>query len=169
MLIDAWTRRHGLTADVGRPFRLLLSHLRKTHKALWYLKTEGHMARFAVGHTVEVAARHYADIPALRPLHDATVTDALEGALKSALTPLVLTPEQEDVWRADPASIPAIPARNDPIALLNGDQDVWLAGCGGFFASPGRASSSGRHRAITGSRLRPLRLSIASFGRWITV
>jgi hypothetical protein len=136
MLIDAWTRRHGLTDDVGRPFRLLLSHLRKTHKALWYLKTEGHMTRFAVGHTVEVAARHYADIPALRPLHDATVTDALEGALKSALTPLVLTPEQEDVWRADPASIPDLPARNDPIALLNGDQDVWLAGCGGFFASP---------------------------------
>jgi intergrase/recombinase len=64
-----------------RPLYLRLSHLRKTHKALWYLKTEGHMARFAVGHTVEIAARHYADIPSLRPLHEQTVADALEEAL----------------------------------------------------------------------------------------
>jgi intergrase/recombinase len=62
------------------PF-LRLSQLRKTHKALWYLKTEGHMARFAVGHTAEIAARHYADIPSLRPLHEQTVADALEEAL----------------------------------------------------------------------------------------
>ena len=35
------------------------------------------MARFAVGHTPEIAARHYADIPSLRPLHEATVAEAL--------------------------------------------------------------------------------------------
>ena len=46
-----WTRRHDIVDDDGRPLRLLLSHLRKTHKALWYIKTEGHIARFAVGHT----------------------------------------------------------------------------------------------------------------------
>jgi hypothetical protein len=63
MTIDAWTQRHGIVDDAGRPLYLRLSQLRKTHKALWYLKTEGHMARFAVGHTVEIAARHYADIP----------------------------------------------------------------------------------------------------------
>jgi hypothetical protein len=68
--IDAWTRRHGILDDTGRPLRLVLSHLRKAHKALWYLKTEGHVARFAVGHTPEVAARHYADVPALLPLHE---------------------------------------------------------------------------------------------------
>ena len=78
-LVDAWTRRHGIVDDDGRPLRLLLSRLRKTHKALWYLKTEGHMARFAVGHTPEVAARHYADIPALRPLHEQTVAEALKS------------------------------------------------------------------------------------------
>lgn len=135
-LVDSWTRRHGIVDDDGRPLRLLLSHLRKTHKALWYIKTEGHMARFAVGHTPDVAARHYADVPALRPLHAATVAEALEDALKSALTPIILTPEQEHVWRADPANAPNIPGGNDPIAVLDGEQDVWLAGCGGFYASP---------------------------------
>jgi hypothetical protein len=68
-MLDAWTRRHGVVDDDGRPLRLLLCRLRKTHKALWYLKTEGHLARFAVGHTPEIATRHYADVPALRPLH----------------------------------------------------------------------------------------------------
>ncbi|MGK4455567.1 hypothetical protein, partial [Klebsiella pneumoniae] len=81
MTIDAWTQRHGIVDDAGRPLFLRLSQLRKTHKALWYLKTEGHMARFAVGHTAEIAARHYADIPALRPLHEQAVADALEEAL----------------------------------------------------------------------------------------
>ena len=83
-LVDSWTRRHDIVDDDGRPLRLLLSRLRKTHKALWYLKTEGHMARFAVGHTPEVAARHYADVPALRPLHEATVADAFREAVNSA-------------------------------------------------------------------------------------
>jgi hypothetical protein len=134
--IDAWTARHGIVDDEGRPLRLVLSRLRKTHKALWYRKTEGHMARFAIGHTPEVAARHYADVPALRPLHEATIAEALEDAVTSALTPVVLTPVQEDAWRADPISAPGAPAGSDPIALLDGKQDVWLASCGGFYASP---------------------------------
>jgi len=134
--IDTWTRRHGIVDDDGRPLRLVLSRLRKTHKALWYLKTEGHVARFAVGHTPEVAARYYADVPALRPLHEATVAEAFQEAVASAVTPIVLTPEQEDAWRADPAHAPNAPLGSDPIALLGGDQDVWLASCGGFYASP---------------------------------
>lgn len=62
-LVDNWVAGHGIVDDDRRPLHLILSRLRKTHKALWYLKTEGHMARFAVGHTPEIAARHYADIP----------------------------------------------------------------------------------------------------------
>jgi hypothetical protein len=134
-LVDSWTRRHDIVDDDGRPFRLLLSRLRKTHKALWYLKTEGHMARFAVGHTPEVAARHYADVPALRPLHEATVADAFREAVKSA-APIVLTEKQEAAWRTGPTQASAIPEGCDPIALLDGEQDVWLAGCAGFYASP---------------------------------
>ena len=135
-LVDSWTRRHDIVDDDRRPLRLLLSRLRKTHKALWYLKTEGHMARFAVGHTPEVAARHYADVPALRPLHETTVADAFREAVNSARAPIVLTEKQEAAWRTSPTQASAIPEGCDPIALLDGEQDVWLAGCAGFYASP---------------------------------
>jgi hypothetical protein len=136
MLIDSWTRRHGIVDDDGRPLRLLLSHLRKTHKALWYLKTEGHMTRFAVGHTPEVAARHYADVPALRPLHETTVAEAFREVVAAAVAPTVLDPDQEAAWRRDSAQAPNVPAGIDPITLLDGEQDVWLASCAGFHASP---------------------------------
>jgi hypothetical protein len=134
--IDAWTRRHGIVDDDRRPLRLVLSRLRKTHKALWYLKTEGHVARFAVGHTPEVGARHYADVPALRPLHEATVAEAFRDAVASAVTPIVLTAAQEAAWRADPTHAPNILSGSDPAALLDGEQDVWLASCAAFHNSP---------------------------------
>jgi hypothetical protein len=47
------------------------------------------MARFAVGHTVDVAARHYADVPSPRPLHETTVAATFEDAV-AATAPLVL-------------------------------------------------------------------------------
>lgn len=131
-LVDNWVAGHGIVDDDRRPLHLILSRLRKTHKALWYLKTEGHMARFAVGHTPEIAARHYADIPSLRPLHEATVAEALTEVVAAA-GPIVLSPDSESLWRegAD------IPVQTDNIpALLDGDQDVWLAACSGFQNSP---------------------------------
>ncbi|MGA8757386.1 MAG: hypothetical protein WB611_13860, partial [Stellaceae bacterium] len=76
------------------------------------------------------------DVPTLRPLHEATVAEAFHEAVASAVTPIVLTPEQEDAWRADLAHAPNAPLGSDPIALLGGNQDVWLASCGGFYASP---------------------------------
>jgi hypothetical protein len=135
-MTDAWTRRHAIVDDDGQPLRLLLSRLRKTHKALWYRKTEGHMARFAVGHTIEVAARHYADIPSLRPLHEATVADAFEEAVAAARAPILLTPEQEADWRAMPEHADGVVAPDTVVPLLDGNQDVWLASCAGFYASP---------------------------------
>ena len=57
-----WIRRHGLLDDTGRPLNLVLLRLRKTHKAEWYEKTQGQLEQFAVGHTVQVAATHYADM-----------------------------------------------------------------------------------------------------------
>jgi len=135
-MTDAWTRRHAIVDDDGQPLRLLLSRLRKTHKALWYRKTEGHMARFAVGHTVEVAARHYADIPSLRPLHEAAVADAFEEVVAAARAPTLLSLEQEADWRAAPEHAGGIVAPDAVASLLDGDQDVWLASCAGFYASP---------------------------------
>ena len=83
-----------------------------------------------------MAARHYADVPALRPLHEATVAEAFREAVTSAAMPIVLTPEREEAWRADPGHLAEVPGAADPAALLDGEQDVWLASCTGFYASP---------------------------------
>lgn len=130
--IDAWTLRHRIVNDEDQPLYLRLSQLRKTHKALWYLKTEGHMTRFATGHSVEIAARHYADIPSLRPLHEQTVADALEEAL---LGPKILAPSDEEKLRSESA-LNASKEGDVSVALLDGKQDVWLASCGNFYSSP---------------------------------
>lgn len=131
-LVDRWTGSHRIVDNDGEPLRLVLSRLRKTHKALWYLKTEGHMARFAIGHTPEIAARHYADIPSLRPLHEATVAEAFSEVV-AAVGPIILTPADEDCWRL---SMDVSEEENDVDALLDGEQDVWLAACSGFDRSP---------------------------------
>ncbi|MGN7755559.1 hypothetical protein [Sinorhizobium sp. 22678] len=131
-LVDRWTAGHGIVDDDGEPLRLILSRLRKTHKALWYLKTEGHMTRFAIGHTPEIAARHYADIPSLRPLHEATIAEAFSEVVAAA-GPIVLVPAQEDPWRQCDATPEA---RENRDGILSGEQDVWLAACSGFDRSP---------------------------------
>jgi hypothetical protein len=135
-MIDNWTARHGIVDDDGHPLRLLPSRLRKTHKALWYAKTRGDLARFAIGHTPEVAARHYADLPSLRHLHEQTVADGLNDALASALQLRIVTPEEEAIARRAPSklqlSLPTAEARR----VLSGKNDVWLASCSGFHNSP---------------------------------
>ncbi|WP_246653003.1 MULTISPECIES: hypothetical protein [Rhizobium] len=131
-LVDRWTAGHGIVDDNGEPLRLVLSRLRKTHKALWYLKTEGHMTRFAIGHTPEIAARHYADIPSLRPLHEATIAEAF-SEVAAAAGPIVLVPAEEDSWRQCDATPEA---RENRDRILSGEQDVWLAACSGFDRSP---------------------------------
>lgn len=133
--VAAWAERHNIVDDDGRPLHLLLSRLRKTHKALWYTKTEGHMARFAVGHSREVAARHYADLPSFQPLHEASVADAFREAVATAM-PIVLAPAAEQALREGPAqALPLTPAETVR-ALLDCEQDVWLAACAGFYSSP---------------------------------
>ncbi|AUQ64860.1 hypothetical protein PhaeoP57_00171 [Phaeobacter inhibens] len=123
-----WIARHSIVADHGQPLKLLLSRLRKTHKALWYLKTNGHMARFAVGHTTEIAARHYADIPSLRPLHETTIADGLEDAI-GLDTQQEPHPDQEH-------AVPAAHLQTGGNVASAGAQDVWLASCSGFYDSP---------------------------------
>lgn len=131
-LVDRWIAGHGIVDDNDEPLRLVLSRLRKTHKALWYLKTEGHMTRFAIGHTPEIAARHYADIPSLRPLHEATIADAFLKVVTAA-APIILTPADEESWRQCDAAPEEHEERD---GILRGEQDVWLAACSGFDRSP---------------------------------
>lgn len=134
--VVAFVQHHGLIDDEGRPLNLELVRLRKTQKAERYLRTQGQLEDFAIGHTVAVAARHYADIPALRHIHEQTIADALREALDVALKPTLLPPAMEEVVRANPESsgLPGLPDQTS--ALLDGEQDVWLASCSGFHSSP---------------------------------
>ncbi|WP_419697291.1 hypothetical protein ACN2CC_35340 (plasmid) [Mesorhizobium muleiense] len=81
------------------------------------------MARFAVGHTPEIAARHYADISSLRPLHEATVAEAF-SEVAAAAGPIILVPDDEDSWRQ---SHTALEGSSDVDALLGGTG--CLVGC----------------------------------------
>lgn len=135
-LLDNWIARHGIVGDDNAPLLLKLSRLRKTHKALWYAKTQGDLGRFAVGHTPEVAARHYADLPSLRHLHEQAVADGLNDALTSALKPTVLTPVDEAIARAHPATLQLPVSVSAVRRVLAGKLDVWLASCAGFHKSP---------------------------------
>lgn len=132
-------RQHNLVDDQGRALRLELSRLRKTYKAEWYVKTGGQLETFAQGHSIEVAAEHYADIPALRPIHEATIAAAIEDAMAPARRePYVLNPKQEAAVRRNPRSckLPPTLATDAVVPLLDGAQDLWLAGCAGFYDSP---------------------------------
>ncbi|MGV1954162.1 hypothetical protein ACQZ5G_11380 [Agrobacterium sp. 22-214-1] len=138
-----FVREHGLVDENGTSLRLELSRLRKTYKAKWYAKTGGQLEDFARGHTAEVAADHYADIPALRPLHEATVVAAIEDAMRATelAAPRIIDPAEEARIRAagDGSAVPAAPAALGPqgfTALFDGEQDVWLAGCASFYDSP---------------------------------
>ena len=135
-VLAAFVDRNSILDDDGQPLKLVLARLRKTHKAEWYRRTNGQMEQFAVGHTAEVAANHYADIPALRPLHEQAVAAGLQDALDAALAPRIVSPEAEARMRAAPAAadLPVPPA--EVLAFLDGAQDLWLASCGGFYASP---------------------------------
>ena len=135
-MLDTFVESHRIVDDAGQPLRLLLSRLRKTHKALWYAKTQGDLGRFAVGHTSEVAARHYADLPSLRHLHEQAVADGLNDALTSAMKPRVVTPGEETVAKKDPASLQLPVPVAEVRRVLSGKQDVWLASCSGFHKSP---------------------------------
>src|SRR3546814_20566220 len=95
---------------------------------LWYTKTEGHMARFAVGHSRELAARHYADLPSPRPLHEPAVADAFCAAVAAAM-PTVLPPTAEHALRTAPSqALPPLPLAPRAPELAAAQHD-WLRSC----------------------------------------
>lgn len=123
--IAAFVERYQLVDDDGAPLQLRLSRLRKTHKAEWYRHTNGQLEQFAVGHSIGVAARHYADIPALRHVHEQTLAAAFHDALDAALKPRIAASGREDIV-----------VRQQDVPPATEEQDVWLARCGSFYESP---------------------------------
>ncbi|WP_447039299.1 hypothetical protein [Streptomyces sp. DSM 118878] len=130
-----WMSAQGLTHltdSDGRPVALDLRRVRKTVKSRQYLRTGGVLEDFASGHTRPVAAKHYADIDAHEETHDQAVEAGLEQALDARATPPVVL--SDDGGRLDDGE--AMLSTQEIESALSGEQDVWLASCRDFFASP---------------------------------
>ena len=151
--LRAWARRHGLDQlddHGGGKVRLDLRRIRKSVRSRRYLQTGGILDDFAAGHTKAVAAAHYADIDAHNALHDQAVEDGLRQALQAALpAPVTATAAGEPL---------GVPGENPPPltsaqhrAAASGDQDVFLASCADFHASPfARKAGDGCPAAVWG-------------------
>ncbi|MFB6957545.1 hypothetical protein ACFCYB_10955 [Streptomyces sp. NPDC056309] len=136
-MAQSFVSAHGIS-DEGRPVELRLSRLRKTYKAAVYKVTGGRMSAFVQGHSPDVAAAHYADVPSLRNLHEQAVANGLQDALDEARGPSVLTPEEEERLAQQPkkaAELLGISAKEIG-PLLSGESDLWLSSCRDFFDSP---------------------------------
>jgi hypothetical protein len=142
--VAALIRRHGITDPEGRPLAIDMRRLRKTYKAEFYQATGGQLPLLAQGHSRQVAAAHYADIPALRHVHEGAIADGLAEGLSDALQLRVLSPAEEEILARDPQQAPGLagvePGQAGP--LLAGELDLWLSACRDFtgspFASPGK-------------------------------
>ncbi len=136
--IERFVTDHDLRDEQGKPLALQLLRLRKTRRAERYVLGHGQLEDVARGvHTSQVAGDHYADIPALRHIHEATIAQALEDALRQTSAHL-LPPAEEERLLGDPAHTPSgLSVEPEQVeALLEGAQDVWVAGCANFYASP---------------------------------
>jgi len=151
--LRAWARRHGLDQlddHGGGKVRLDLRRIRKSVRSRRYLQTGGILDDFAAGHTKAVAAAHYADIDAHNALHDQAVEDGLRQALQAALpAPVTATAAGEPLGVPGENPPPLTPAQHR--AAASGDQDVFLASCAGFHASPfARKAGDGCPAAVWG-------------------
>jgi hypothetical protein len=136
--LRAWASGHGLDQlddHGGGKVRLDLRRIRKSVKSRRYLQSGGILDDFTAGHTRAVAAARYADIDAHSALHDQAVEDGLRQALAAALpVPVTATTDGEPL---------AVAGRELPLltqaqhqAAVNAGQDVFLASCTDFHASP---------------------------------
>ncbi|MFD0294846.1 hypothetical protein [Streptomyces sp. NPDC127118] len=130
--------RYDLRDEHGERLTVQLRRLRKTYKAEFYRVTKGQLPLLARGHSVEVAAANYADIPALRPLHEAAVADGLTQALEEAVQLRVIPPQREAELKQDTAAAAEEfdVGQDEARRLLDGERDLWLSSCRDFFNSP---------------------------------
>ena len=92
--LERFADRHQITDADGAPVVSIdRRRLRKSHKRDRYLATRGVLPDFAEGHSMEVAGRHYADLPSLRDLHEQTIEDALGDAV-AVTRPRVVSTDQ---------------------------------------------------------------------------
>ncbi|MGH9155224.1 MAG: hypothetical protein ACRD1K_05115, partial [Acidimicrobiales bacterium] len=125
-----WVRQHGLIGDDGKPFVLWPARLRKTHMAGRYRVTAGQLDQFSLNNSRDVAANHYAKIPALEETHETTIAAGLADALAAATgSPKVLS---DDGGRTPPTGLDA----STTTRIRSGELDVWVSACTGFFSSP---------------------------------
>ncbi|WP_369257055.1 hypothetical protein [Streptomyces sp. R35] len=147
---QAFVERHQLTSlfeASGEDAVLNLRRLRKSYKSRRYRQTGGLLEDFAEGHSPRVAAKHYADIDAHRPLHEEAVEKGLREALDAALEAPVVLDDQGRRLDTSAAEVPP----DEVAAALSGDSDVWLASCRDFYASPfARRPGSGCPVAVWG-------------------
>ncbi|OKI26628.1 hypothetical protein A6A28_16795 [Streptomyces sp. CB03578] len=145
-----WLARHQIDQMKDRgggPVSMDTRRLRKSHKSRNYLRAGGILDDFVSGHTKEVAAKHYADIEAHREVHEQAVENGLQEALDVALAPPVVL--DDDGSRLDEGEQELEP--QEVLAALGTDNDVWLASCRDYYASPwARKKGAGCPVAIWG-------------------
>lgn len=120
-----WIKSSGVVDDTGNVMvALSLRRIRKSKKQSEYLESRGDLGRFAQGHTLTVAARHYADTEANRELHESTVESALDDVLNVASRSEVIASTGDD--QADPEE-----SQEMPTALNH-----WVCKCADHRNSP---------------------------------
>lgn len=143
--LRAWASRHRLgelTDRHGGGVRLDLRRLRKTVKSQAYLRSGGVLDDFAAGHTKQVAAARYADISAHLELHEQAVEAGLRQALEAALGPPVVATGSGVGLAVPGGETPALTPAQARAAATTA-QDVFLASCTDFHASPFARSPGG--------------------------
>lgn len=77
-----FVKTHNLS-EVNGGLSLRLSQIRKTHKMNRYNEANGNLHVFLEGHTLEVAVKHYLNIPELTDKHQQAVVNGVTELLKS--------------------------------------------------------------------------------------
>jgi hypothetical protein len=130
----------------GRSVTVQPSRLRKTYTATRYRENEGRVAETARDHSERVSYNHYLNIPALEPLHDATVAAGIEDALQAAIgtraTIIVEAAPATPGHAPEPADEEAGPVPDARfLPVVSDERDVGLVYCRDVqdspFADPG--------------------------------
>jgi hypothetical protein len=114
--------KYPVFGDDGQRLRTIaLARLRKTYKAQRY-KSSPTTARLAGDHSPRIHDFHYANVEAMKQIHERTIEEALLAALNNAMHPTILTEE--------------IDPDEEPLDQASDLDDVWMAGCKDITNSP---------------------------------